>query len=157
MAYSRLKEKLWTAGGFTSEAQWGLDVDGNVMPAMSLSITLQDFAHFGQLHLDNFVVDNQTLISREWLDMVQTPQSPFLQPQITEDGRRRDGYSFQWWIPYGYDQEFIARGAAQQYLYINKKENYVVAHFAAGGKVSKKEEIAFFRAVGRYLKQKPSN
>ncbi len=152
-----VQEKLWMAGGFTSDAQWGLDVEGNVMPAMSLSITLQDFAHFGQLHLDNFVADGQTLVTSEWIDMVQTPQAPFLEPKLMEDGRWRDGYSFQWWIPYGHDHEIIARGAAQQYLYINKKDNYVVAHFAAEGNVSKKEEITFYRAVGKYLKDQRLN
>jgi hypothetical protein len=38
-------------------------------------------------------------------------------------------------------------------MYINKKQNYVVAQFSAQGKVSKKEEITFYRAVGDYLSQ----
>lgn len=81
------------------------------------------------------------------------PRPPFQEPKITEDGKYQDGYSFQWWLPVDYDQEFIARGAAGQYMYVNKKDNYVVAQFSAQGKASTKEQIAFYRAVGKYFKR----
>jgi CubicO group peptidase (beta-lactamase class C family) len=70
-----------------------------------------------------------------------------------EDGSWSDGYSFQWWLPYGYDQEFIARGAAGQYMYVNKKDNYVVAQFSGEGKATTKEQIAFWRAVGELFNE----
>ena len=38
-------------------------------------------------------------------------------------------------------------------MHVNKKENYVVAQFSGSGKESTKEEIAFYRAVGKYFKQ----
>jgi len=148
-----VQEKLWSPGGFSSDAQWSIDSAGNPMGHCCLSLTLQDFAHLGQIHLEDLVFDGRKVVNDDWLDMVQNSQGPFQEPQVTKDGRFKDGYSMQWWLPVDYDQEFIARGASGQYLYVNKKENYVVAQFSARGKVSKKEEITFYRAVGKYLKE----
>ena len=146
-----VQDKLWTPGRFSSDAQWSVDGDGNPLGQMSLSVTLQDFAHFGQLYLEDLVLDGKKVVNDNWFDMVQNAQAPFQEPKIMEDGSWRDGYSFQWWLPYGYDQEFIARGAAGQYMYVNKKDNYVVAQFSGEGKASTKEQIAFYRAVGNHF------
>jgi CubicO group peptidase (beta-lactamase class C family) len=148
-----VQEKLWSPGGFSSDAQWSVDVDGNPFGQMALSVTLQDFAHFGQIHLEDLVLDGQKVVNDDWLDMVQNAQAPFQEPRIMEDGSYRDGYSVQWWLPVGYDQEFIARGAGQQYMYVNKKGNYVVAQFSGEGTVSTKEEIGFYRAVGKHFRE----
>lgn len=157
-AYNRpfievVQEKLWSPGRFSSDAQWSIDSDGNPLGQMSLSMTLQDFANFGQLYLDDLIIDGKQIVNDDWLDMIQHAQAPFQEPKITEDGKYQDGYSFQWWLPVDYDQEFIARGAAGQYMYVNKKDNYVVAQFSAQGKASTKEQIAFYRAVGKYFKR----
>jgi CubicO group peptidase (beta-lactamase class C family) len=148
-----VQEKLWSPGGFSSDAQWSVDGDGNPFGQMALSVTLQDFAHFGQLQLEDLVLDGRKVVSDDWLDMVQNAQAPFQEPRIMEDGSYIDGYSLQWWLPVGYDQEFIAKGAGNQYMYVNKKDNYVIAQFSAEAPVSKKEEIAFYRAVGKYFKE----
>jgi hypothetical protein len=148
-----VQEKLWTPGGFSSDAQWSVDGDGNPFGQMALSVTLQDFAHFGQLQLEDLVLDGRKVVKDDWLDMVQNAHAPFQEPRILGDGSYEDGYSLQWWLPVGYDQEFIARGAGDQYLYVNKKYNYVVAQFSAEAPVSRKEEIAFYRAVGKHLEK----
>jgi hypothetical protein len=103
--------------------------------------------------LEDLVLDGQKVVNDDWLDMVQNAQAPFQEPRIMEDGSYRDGYSVQWWLPVGYDQEFIARGAGQQYMYVNKKGNYVVAQFSGEGTVSTKEEIGFYRAVGKHFRE----
>lgn len=146
-----VQEKLWNPGGFSSDAQWSVDVDGNPFGQMALSVTLQDFAHFGQIHLEDLVLQGSQIVNPDWLDMIQHAQAPFQEPHITAEGRWVDGYSLQWWLPVNYDQEFIARGAGQQYLYVNKRDNYVVAQFSGQGNVSRKEEIAFYRGVGAYF------
>jgi len=148
-----VQDKVWSPGGFSSDAQWSVDGDGNPLGQMSLSVTLQDFGHFGQLYLDDLVFDGQKVVNDDWLDMVQHAQAPFQEPRIMEDGSYRDGYSVQWWLPVGYDQEFIARGAAGQYMYVNKKENYVVAQFSGQGNASTKEQENFYRAVGKHFKE----
>ncbi len=150
-----VQENLWTPGGFASDAQWSVDVDGNPFGQMALSTTLQDFAHFGQLHLEDLIFEGRKRVDDDWLTMISRAQAPFQEPQVTSDGRYIDGYSFQWWLPVDYDEEFIARGAGQQYLYVNKKQGYVVAQFSGLGSASRKEEITFYRAVGAYLRGQP--
>lgn len=149
-----VQEKLWGPGGFRDEAQWGLDSDGNPMGHCCLSVTLQDFAHLGKIYLDDLVFGSDTVVNDNWFDMVENAQATFQEPSVAEDGGFVDGYSVQWWLPYDYDQEFIARGAFGQYLYVNRKEKYVVAQFSIGGEVSTKEEISFYRSVGKYLRDK---
>jgi len=146
-----VQEKLWNNGGFNSDAQWSLDSEGNPLGQCCLSLTLQDFAHLGQIYLEDLVFNGKSVVSKEWLDMVQHAQAPFQEPWITKNGRYIDGYSIQFWLPVNYNQEFIARGASGQNLYVNKKDNYVIAQFSARGVVSTNEEIAFYRAVGKYL------
>jgi hypothetical protein len=36
-------------------------------------------------------------------------------------------------------------------MYVNKKEDYVVAQFSGQGTASTKEQIAFYRAVGKHF------
>ena len=146
-----VQEKLWSPGGFSSDAQWGIDSAGNPMGHCCLSVTLQDFAHLGQIYLEDLVFEGKTVVNDDWLDMVQHAQGSFQEPWIAQNGQYIDGYSLQWWLPVDYDQEFIARGASGQYLYVNKKHNYIVAQFSSRGNVSTKEEISFYRAVGKHF------
>ena len=107
----------------------------------------------GQIYLEDLIFKGESVVSKDWLNMVQNAQASFQEPWTTKNGRYVDGYSIQWWLPVNYNQEFIARGASGQYLYVNKKDNYVVAQFSARGNVSTKEEIAFYRAVGKHFKE----
>ena len=91
------------------------------------------------------------MVDSHWFDLVQFAPAPSHEPYELPDGRFVDGYSVQWWLPFGYDQEFIARGAGQQYMYVNKRKDYVVAQFSGLGAVSTKEEITFYRAIGDHL------
>ena len=54
-----VQEKLWTPGGFSSDAQWGIDSAGNPMGHCCLSVTLQDFAHLGQIHLKTWFLTGE--------------------------------------------------------------------------------------------------
>ena len=40
--------------GFSSDAQWSIDGAGNRLGQCCLSVTLQDFAHLGQIHLEKY-------------------------------------------------------------------------------------------------------
>ncbi len=126
-----VQEQLWEPGGFGA-ARWGLDASGNPMGHCCLSLRLQDFANLGQLYLDDLVLDGQPTVSSDWFEMVANAQAPFQEPHEDEESMLREGYSFQFWLPENYDQEFIAAGAFGQYLWIDRKRNFVVAQFSTG-------------------------
>ena len=70
-----------------------------------------------------------------------------------------EGYSFQFWLPEDYDQEFMAAGAFGQYLWIDKKRGFVVAQFSTGQAMfmtqgqsgaSPREREAVMRSMGKF-------
>lgn len=126
-----VQENLWDPGGFGA-AQWGLDAYGHAMGHCCLSLRLQDFANLGQLYLEDLAIDGQPTVGDDWIGMVETARAPFQEPGVDDQGNPRNGYSFQFWLPPAYDQEFIAAGAFGQYLWIDRKQGFVVAQFSTG-------------------------
>ena len=131
-----VQEKLWEPGGFGA-GQWGMDDHGHAMGHCCLSVRLQDFANLGQLYLDDLVINGDAVVNDDWIGMVENAQAPFQEPrysQSNEDDEPKlaEGYSFQFWLPLNYDQEFIAKGAFGQYLWTDRKNEFVVAQFSTG-------------------------
>lgn len=126
-----VQKKLWQPGGFGA-ATWGLDASAVPMGHCCLSLRLQDFANLGQLYLDALVIDGKGTVNKDWINMVEHAQAPFQEPGVDEQGQYRNGYSFQFWLPQDYNQEFIAAGAFGQYLWIDRKQGTVVAQFSTG-------------------------
>ena len=126
-----VQEKLWEPGGFGA-AQWGLDAYGHAMGHCCLSVTLQDFAHLGQLYLEDLVLEGEPTVNDGWIGSVENAQAPFQEPSLDAEGNVREGYSFQFWLPLDYDQEFIAKGAFGQYMWTDRKRKFVVAQFSTG-------------------------
>ena len=131
-----VQEKLWEPGGFGA-AQWGMDHHGHAMGHCCLSVRLQDFANLGQLYLDDLVINGEPVVNDDWIGMVEKAQAPFQEPRYSqsnedEEPKLAEGYSFQFWLPLDYDQEFIAKGAFGQYLWTDRKNEFVVAQFSTG-------------------------
>ena len=150
-----VQEKLWEPFGF-NEAQWGLDAHGHATGHFALSLTLQDFAHLGQLYLEDLKLNGKPTVSEDWFDMVAKAHTPSHEPHVTKKGNVSEGYSFQFWLPLDYDQEFMALGAFGQYLWIDRKRDFVVAQFSIGGApgqpgASAKEIEVVMRALGTLM------
>ena len=146
-----VQEKLWEPFGF-SRAQWGLDFHGHATGHWSLALTLQDFAHLGQLYLEDLMLNGKPTVSDDWFEMVASAQAPFQEPRVDDEGNIREGYSFQFWLPLNYDDEFMASGAFKHYLWIDKKREFVVAQFSISNDgTSTKEKEAVFRALGSFV------
>ena len=84
------------------------------------------------------------------------PHNSSHEPHLTEKGGVAEGYSFQFWLPLDYDQEFMALGAFGQYLWIDRSRKFVVSQFSVGGErgkpgISAKEKEAVFRALGSFM------
>ena len=136
-----LETKLWQPAGFASNATWGQNTsgsDGHALGHCCLSLTLQDFAHLGQLYLDEFVIGGEQMVPADWVGAVA-------QPGVSGE------YSLQFWLPSGHDQEFIARGAFSNYLWIDTARGFTVAQFGTPpprDALSNSEHTAAMRAIG---------
>jgi CubicO group peptidase (beta-lactamase class C family) len=155
-----VQEQLWEPGGFGA-AQWGKDHHGNAMGHCCLSVTLQDFANLGQLYLDDLTIDGSQTVNNDWINMVEHAQAEFQEPhyEMNENGEKNlaEGYSFQFWLPLDYEQEFVAKGAFGQYLWVDRKNQFVVAQFSTGqSMITLKGQAAIkpeeFAAVARAMK-----
>ena len=105
------QEKLWEPGGFAGDAMWGQDASGHFLGHFALSVRLQEFAHLGQLYLDDLVLNGRPTVSDDWFDMVSKPHAAFQEPRENPaTGRISEGYTFQFWLPLNYDEEFMASG-----------------------------------------------
>ncbi|MBW1813681.1 MAG: serine hydrolase [Deltaproteobacteria bacterium] len=151
-------DKLWEPGGFAGDAMWGQDSSGHALGHCCLSVRLQDFAHLGQLYLEDLVLNGWPTVSDDWFGMVEKTHGEFQEPHEDPDtGKLKEGYTFQFWLPENYDQEFMAAGAFGQYLWIDRKLKYVVAQFSIGQPIGAKgesgagprEKEAVMRALGR--------
>ncbi|MCZ6680044.1 MAG: serine hydrolase [Candidatus Poribacteria bacterium] len=153
-----VQEKLWEPFGF-NEAQWGLDSHGHATGHFALSLTLQDFAHLGQIYLEDLKLNGQPTVSDDWFELVANAQSPSHEPSVDDEGKIAEGYSFQFWLPADYDQEFMAVGAFGQYLWIDRKRDFVAAQFSIGGErgqhgISSNEKEAVMRALGTFVSKR---
>ena len=126
------QDRLWQRGEFGGDATWGLDGSGHAMGHCCLSLRLEEFAHLGQLYVEDLVMEGKKTVRDDWFSMVEHPQAPFQEPRVSEAGEAQRGYSVQFWIPHDYDQEFIAAGAFEQYLWIDRRQGTVVAQFSTG-------------------------
>lgn len=142
-----VQQKLWSPGGFAGAATWSKHADGEAGVQFGhccLQATLQDFAHLGQLYLDDLQVAGDRLAPAGWADLVMRPQADFQEP-----GERPRGYAMQWWVPKDYDGEAMALGAFGQILWVDRKRGVVVAQVAAypNNPPTEAEENAVFRAI----------
>lgn len=145
MPFAEIVEtKLWQPAGFASDATWGQNTngpDGHALGHCCLSLTLQDFAHLGQLYLDDFILNGEQIVPSDWVDAVA-------QPGVGAN------YSLQFWLPSGHDQEFIARGAFSNYLWTDTARGFTVAQFGTPPPreaLSTAEHAAAMRAIGDAL------
>jgi CubicO group peptidase (beta-lactamase class C family) len=43
----------------------------------------------------------------------------------------KDGYGFQWWIPYGSEDEFDAQGIYSQFIYVDPDKKMVIVKLSS--------------------------
>ncbi len=90
-------EKLWQAYGMESDATWLLDVAGHERGGCCLSMTLADYARFGQFMLDGGVgqgpQQGRQILPDGWIEQATTAQ--------IRNGAPPAGYGYFWWIGTG--------------------------------------------------------
>lgn len=153
-------EKLWSKIGAESDAYWIIDKAGMEFALGGLNITARDYAKLGQLYLDSGRWQGQQIVPEEWVIASITPDAPHLMPGIRNNAKFKDGYGFQWWIPFGGDDEFNAQGIYGQFIYIDPDQKVVIVKLASNyhfkndvNKLYHEIEIALFRSIIENMKE----
>jgi len=149
-----LSERIWKPFGMESDAKWWLaSPDGIEIAGSGFSATLRDYARFGQFVLGGGRIGEEHVLPPGWVQEAGSPQS-------LKNGKRLD-YGFYWWVatptaatadPEG---AFYADGIFGQYIYLNPKEQVVVAEWSARSKpegMDIVDDLDFFGAVSAALR-----
>jgi hypothetical protein len=146
-------EKLWAKIEPESSVHYIIDNENEPMVLGGMNLRTRDFARFGQLYANNGKWNGQQIIPADWVQASTTPDAPHLIPGERDNSSINLGYGYQWWLPEGADQEFMALGIYGQFIYVNQKQNVVIVKnsadidFAKNNFESATEGAAFFRAI----------
>jgi CubicO group peptidase (beta-lactamase class C family) len=116
-----LSEKIWSAYGMERDAAWLTDHIGHEQGGVGLQATLRDFGRYGQLVLDDGVVNGQSIVPAGWYSAATRKQFDI--------GVAGSGYGYQWWT---YDTgTFEARGIFGQLVHVDPARKLVVVVLSA--------------------------
>ena len=150
-------EKLWSKMGMESNASYIVDSLNEPMVLGGLNIRTRDFARFGKLYLNNGKWQGNQLVPEDWVKASVTPDASHLMPGERDNSDISLGYGYQWWIPVDADQEFMAIGIYDQFIYVNQKYGVVIVKNSANRQFmdndfeSMFKTVEFFRTVAKSL------
>ncbi|WCT79877.1 serine hydrolase domain-containing protein [Novosphingobium humi] len=142
--------KLWEPLGAEADGFYIMDGEpgiGREFSGAGFNATLRDWARFGQMMLDQGVINGKRVVSADWVKAAQTPAGP-------EDGPE-GGYGYQWWTMAN-SPAYSAIGLQGQYVYIDPASRTVVVKLSyfppQDGEVSQ-ETLAFLAAASAWKPQ----
>ncbi len=128
-----LSERIWARFGMEDDATWWLDSpDGMEIAGSGFSARLRDYARFGLFFLHGGVAQGEQVLPEGWVQEASTPK-------ILKGGTKLD-YGYFWWPAWSTDATpdpagaFSGIGIFGQYLYINPRQQVVIAEWSARSK-----------------------
>jgi CubicO group peptidase (beta-lactamase class C family) len=113
-----LSEKIWAPYGMEQDAVWVEDVAGHERGGCCISMTLRDYARFGQFMLEGGQAGGRQVLPPGWVADA-TSEHVKLPP---EEGVR--GYGYFWWLPKG---AYAAEGIFGQEVIVYPADHIVIA------------------------------
>jgi CubicO group peptidase (beta-lactamase class C family) len=110
-------EKIWQAYGMERDATWMVDLAGHERGGCCLSMTLGDYARFGQFMLDGGVARGRQVLPTGWVAQATSPR-------ITYGFRDAALYGYFWWV--GQDGAYDASGIFGQSITVVPDERLVI-------------------------------
>lgn len=145
-----MEAKLWKKIGAAHDAYWTLS-NGTELAMGGLSVALEDYARFARLYLHEGSYNGEQILSKEWVKDSMDISEEYAKPGANSDAYNVIGYGYQWWIPEGKEEEFMAIGVYGQWIYVNPSKGVIIVKtsadpdFMAEGYELK--HVEFFRAV----------
>jgi len=155
-----LEEYIWKPVGMEADAYWLVDGDGAELAFGGLNAVLRDYARFGLLYLHGGKRGDDQIVPADWVIASVTPDAPHLMPGENPASGWVMGYGYQWWIPDGPENDFMAIGIYNQFIYVNPDLGVVIAKNSAyadydtDGEEKELESVAVFRAIAHALAEK---
>lgn len=151
------QKQLWNKIHPEADTFYLTDELGEPMVLGGLNMRSVDYLKFGKLYRDNGKWNGEQVIPESWVHASVTPDAPHLMPGKRDNADLELGYGYQWWLPVDADEEFMALGIYDQFIYVNKKANVVIVknsaniNFMNNNFESGHESAEFFRAVAKSL------
>jgi CubicO group peptidase (beta-lactamase class C family) len=155
------KTQLWDKIQPEASTYYITDDTGEAMVLGGLTMRSRDYLKIGKLFRDGGRWNGEQVIPESWVQQSVTPDAPHLMPGKRDTADSKLGYGYQWWLPENADQEFMALGIYDQFIYIDQKSNVVIVknsaniNFTDNDYESTDESIAFFRSVVKHLSDNP--
>ena len=124
-------DRLWEPLNATSDAFWIIDDEGMEFVIGGLNCTARDYARIGLLYLHEGNWRGQQIVPKDWVTASITPDALHLFPGERENAKSKDGYGYQWWIPYGAEDEFNAQGIYTQFIYVDPDLDMVIVKLSS--------------------------
>lgn len=147
--------KLWEPLGTEADGFYIMDGEpgtGREFSGAGFNATLRDWARFGQMMLDEGVINGKRVVSADWVKAAQAPAGPETGNTTGPEG----GYGYQWWTMAN-SPAYSAIGLQGQYVYVDPASRTVVVKLSyfppLEGDVGK-ETLAFLAAASAW---KPQN
>ena len=143
-----LHDRIWGPFGMETDATWWLDSpDGHEIGGSGFNATLRDYARFGLFFANGGVIGETHVLPDGWTRDASSPKTLANNSPLN--------YGYMWWPiggPTGSpdDGAFAAEGIFGQAIYINRREQVVIAQWGAQTKPTggaKIEDNDFFAAV----------
>lgn len=110
-----LSRKIWIPYGMESDATWLIGRTDHEQAGCCLQMRLRDFARYGQLVLDDGVINGESIVPDGWFEAATTRHGTVWGPM---------GYGYQWFT---YDDgTFQALGIHGQIIHIDPSRNLVI-------------------------------
>ena len=143
--------------GMEHPAYWLMDDFGMELALGGLNVTVRDYAKFGWLFANKGNWQGKQLVPAQWVLDSVTPDAPHLMPGVDNPFSSNSyGYGYQWWIPLGADDEFVAQGIYNQYIYIDPDQQLVIVKMSANHLYNDSsynwagKHLAMFRAISKH-------
>ena len=120
-AKSAEEHRAFTLEKTPKDHVWFADRDGLGTPGYGLCMSAKDMAKIGQTCLDNGKYNGKQIVSQSWIKDMTSPRAV--------EGKMFRGmqYGYLWWIIHPESNVYAAIGNSGNVIYINPKENTVVA------------------------------
>ena len=151
-----LSERIWTKYGMEADANWWLaSPGGREMAGSGFSARLRDYGRFGLFFLGGGVAQGEEILPSGWTTEAGTPK-------VLKNGKPLE-YGYFWWPAWATKANpnpqgaYAAVGIFGQYIYIDPKEQLVIAAWGARSKpegMDVIDDMDFFAAVAAALQQR---